>query len=451
MTFLAVLLGLFVLTYLTIGAAVLRRPLIGRIAVREASRRPGQTAVLVLGLMIAGAAIFSVQVVFDSMYETNRAQVLRNWGRDDIEVSAGGAYFDGAMAQRITTDRAVCSCIAGIQNAIVTSGSVVDVTREAGRPNVQISGLDIAAERRFGAFVLADGRSTFGDELNSGDVFVTQPLADALGAQHGDRLRITAGGASSVDVMVAGIVEREGAGAYGFDLSMFASLKTLQQVEGGDGVNLIRVSARGDGDAEVAGARGLAGEIRGFLAANHLSLQVLEVKRGALDIVDMASASGRSFVTSFGVIIALAATALVANLAVMLSEERRPRLSSPSPKARFTACWARSPGFRSALRPYTYSSAAPHRRRAPPTCSRCTLSRCSARWQRLPCSTWSRCCWLRCGPREWRSLRQFATCLSPLKPSAHRGSVRSSWPGSLWLVSARCCRDTWNTGCWAGH
>jgi len=326
-TFLAVLLGLFVLTYLTIGAAVLRRPLIGRIAVREASRRPGQTAVLVLGLMIAGAAIFSVQVVFDSMYETNRAQVLRNWGRDDIEVSAGGAYFDGAMAQRITTDRAVCSCIAGIQNAIVTSGSVVDVTREAGRPNVQISGLDIAAERRFGAFVLADGRSTFGDELNSGDVFVTQPLADALGAQHGDRLRITAGGASSVDVMVAGIVEREGAGAYGFDLSMFASLKTLQQVEGGDGVNLIRVSARGDGDAEVAGARGLAGEIRGFLAANHLSLQVLEVKRGALDIVDMASASGRSFVTSFGVIIALAATALVANLAVMLSEERRPRLA----------------------------------------------------------------------------------------------------------------------------
>jgi ABC-type antimicrobial peptide transport system permease subunit len=281
----------------------------------------------VVGLMIAGAAIFSVQVVFDSMYETNRAHVLQNWGRDDIEVSAGGAYFDGAMAQRITTDPAMCSCIAGIQNAIVTSGSVVDVTREAGRPNVQISGLDIAAERRFGAFVLADGRSTFGDELDSGGVFVTQPLADALGTQRGDRLRITAGGASGVDVMVAGIVRREGAGAYGFDLSIFASLKTLQQVEGGDGVNRIRVSARGNGDAEVAGAQGLADEIRGFLAANHLSMQVLEVKRGALDILDKASSSGRSFVTSFGLIIALAATALVANLAVMLSEERRPRLA----------------------------------------------------------------------------------------------------------------------------
>jgi putative ABC transport system permease protein len=325
-TFLAVLLGLFALVYLTIGLIVVRRPLIGRIAVREASRRPGQTVVLVLGLMIAGAAIFSVQVVFDSMYETNRAHVLQSWGRDDIEVSAGGAYFDGAIAQRITTDPAMCSCIAGIQNAIVTSGSVVDVTREAGRPNVQLSGLDIAAERRFGAFVLADGRSTFGDELNSGDVFVSQPLANALGVQRGDRLRVTAGGAV-VDTMVAGIVRREGAGAYGFDLSMFASLRTVQQLEGRQGVNLIRVSARGDGDAELAGARGLAGEVGGFFAANHLSMQVLEVKRGALDIVDKASASGRSFVTSFGVIIALAATALVANLAVMLSEERRPRLA----------------------------------------------------------------------------------------------------------------------------
>jgi putative ABC transport system permease protein len=326
-TFLAVLLGLFALAYLTIGLVVVRRPLLARIAVREAGRRPGQTAVLVLGLMIAGAAIFSVQVVFDSMYETNRAQILRNWGRDDIEVSAGGAYFDGAMAQRIASDPGICSCIAGIQNAIVTSGSVVDVTREVGRPNVQISGLDVASERRFGAFVLADGRSTFGDELNSGDVFVTQPLADALGAQRGDRLRVTAGVASSVDLMVAGIVQRERAGAYGFDLSMFASLKTLQQVEGADGVNLIRVSARGDGDTEVAGARGLADEIREFLGANHLSLQVLEVKRSALDIVEVASASGRSFVTSFGLIIALAATALVANLAIMLSEERRPRLA----------------------------------------------------------------------------------------------------------------------------
>lgn len=327
MSFLHVLLVLFVLAYIAIGAVVLRRPLIGRIAVREASRRPGQTAALVVGLMIAGASIFSIQVILDSMYETNRAQVLSAWGRDDVEISGGGSTFDPALAQRLASQSQSCSCITAYQNAVVTNGSVVDVTREAGRPNVQITGLDLAAEQPFGAFVLANGRATLGDELATGGVFLSQPLADALSARAGDQLQVIAAGAGSHDVTVAGIVRRYGAGAYGFDLSMFASLPIVQQLTGADGINLIRVSARGDGDAEVANGQTAASVLRGLLAGQGSSLQVLEGKRGALAIVNAMSQNGGPFVTAFGVIIALAATALVANLAVMLSEERRPRLA----------------------------------------------------------------------------------------------------------------------------
>ena len=320
--FLAILLGLFVLAYLATAGIVLRRPLIGRIAFREAGRRPGQTAVLTLGLMIAGAAIFSIQVIEDTMYETFRAHALQSWGRDDIEISAGGGYFDTSVAQR-----ASCSCVAAIQNAVITAGSVVNLDRDVGKANVQITGLDLAAEQRFGPFVLAGGRSTLGDELASGGVFLTQPLADALQAQTGDRLRVIAGGPTSHDVTVAGIVRRESAGAYGFDDSMFASIATAQMLAGVDGVNLIRVSAHGDGDAEVSSGQTAAPLLRGLLRDAGMSLQVLEVKRSALDIVLKTSDQGRPFVSSFGVIIALAATALVVNLAVMLSEERRPRLA----------------------------------------------------------------------------------------------------------------------------
>jgi putative ABC transport system permease protein len=329
MSFLAVLLGLFVVAYLATAAVVLRRPLIGRIAVREAGRRPGQTAVLVIGLMIAGAAIFSIQVILDSVYETSRAQVLQSWGRDDVEISGGGSTFDAALAQRLASQSQSqsCSCIAAYQNAVVTNGSVVDVTREAGRPNVQITGLDLAAEQPFGAFVLANGHATLGDELATGGVFLSQPLADALSAQSGDHLRVIAGGAGSHDVTVAGIVRRDGAGAYGFALSMFASLPTVQQLTGADGINLIRISARGDGDAEVANGQTAASVLRGLLAVQGSSLQVLEGKRGALAIVNGRFQAGGPFITFFGVIIALAATALVASLAVMLSEERRPRLA----------------------------------------------------------------------------------------------------------------------------
>jgi putative ABC transport system permease protein len=325
--FLTILLSAFALAYVAIGLVVVRRPLIGRIAAREASRRPGQTAVLVVGLMIAGASIFSIQVILDSIFETSRAQVLQSWGRDDVEISGGGSTFDPALAQRLASQSQSCSCIAAYQNAVVTNGSVVDVTRAAGRPNVQITGLDLAAEQHFGAFVLANGRASLGGELATGGVFLTQPLADALGARTGDRLQVIAGGAGSHDVTVAGIVRRDGAGAYGFDLSMFASLPIVQQLTGADGINLIRVSARGDDDAEVANGQTAASVLRGLLAGQGSSLQVLEGKRGALAIVNAMSQNGGPFITSFGVIIALAATALVANLAVMLSEERRPRLA----------------------------------------------------------------------------------------------------------------------------
>lgn len=326
-SFLAFLLGLFILASLAIAIVVARRPLIGRIAFREAGRRPGQTAVLVIGLMIAGASIFSIQVIFDTMYETNRVQVLQSWGHDDVEISGGGAYFDPGLVRQLAAGPTSCSCIAALQNAVVTSGSVVDLNREAGKPNVQITGLDLAAQQRFEPFVLSNGRTTLGDELASGGVFLTQPLADALGAKTGDRLRVIAGGTSSADLSVAGIVRRAGAGAYGYDRSMFASLATVQQLAGTDRVNLIRVSARGEGDAEVAGGRAAASALRGLLVTDGANLQVLEVKRGALDIVVKMSENGRPFVSSFGVIVALAATALVANLAVMLAEERRPRLA----------------------------------------------------------------------------------------------------------------------------
>ncbi len=335
--FLVILLGLFVLACIAIGAVVLRRPLIGRIAIREAARRPGQAAVLIVGLMIAGAAIFSIQVIFDSMYETNRAQVVQNWGRDDVEISGGGAYFDPALAQKLAAASTSCSCIAAFQNAVVTTGSVVDLNRQMGKPNVQITGLDLTAQQRFGAFVLSNGRSTLGGELAAGGVFLSQPLADALGAQTGDRLRVIAGGSTGTELTIAGIVRREAtsaslytsasAGAYGNDRSIYASLATVQQLAGTDRVNLIHVSARGDGDAEVASGRAAAPVLRGLLATDGASLQVLEVKRGALDQVLKDSENGRPFVSAFGVIVALAATALVANLAVMLSEERRPRLA----------------------------------------------------------------------------------------------------------------------------
>ena len=324
MNFLTVLVALFALSYGALALIIWRRPLVGKIALREAVRRPGQTAVVVSGLMIAGASIFLIQVIEDSMYESNRASAFRSWGRDDIEVTGGGTLFDPALTSRLAADPSL-SQAAAFQSALVSTASVFDVDQNFGKPGVQLTGFDLGAQHRFDPFMLTDGRSSYGDELVGGGLFLTQALADDLGARIGDRLSVQAGRPSPEPATVTGIILHQGAGAYGNPRTAFGALPTIQRLVATDRVNLIRVSARGNGEVEVTAGRQLAPLVRAAVAGD--GLQVLEPKRGQLDLATRQQNVSRGFVTAFGVIVALAATAMVANLAVLLAEERRPRLA----------------------------------------------------------------------------------------------------------------------------
>jgi len=324
MSFLTVLVALFVLCYGVLAVTIWLRPLVGTIALREALRRPGQTAVVVSELMIAGASIFLIQVIEDSMYQSNRAAAFRTWGRDDIEVTGGGTMFDPALTSRLAADPSLSQAVA-FQSALVTTASVVDIDRNFGKPGIQLTGFDLGVQHRFDPFTLTDGRSTYGDELNGGGLFLTQALADDLGARVGDRLSVRAGGPGPQPATVAGIILHQGAGAYGNPRSAFGAMPTIQRLVATNGINLIRVSALGNGEREVVAGMQLAPRLGAAVAGD--GLQVLEPKRGQLDLASRQQNVSRGFVTAFGVIVALAATAMVANLAVLLADERRPRLA----------------------------------------------------------------------------------------------------------------------------
>jgi putative ABC transport system permease protein len=325
--FLAILLGVFFAVYLALAVMVLRRPLLGRLAFREALRRPGQTAILIIGLMIAGASIFSVQVFVDSTDQAVLGLTLAGWGRDDVELTAAGAPFDSGLAAQLAADPAVAADAASIQNAIVLSTSVADLDRNLGKPGVQLIGLEMSKQQRFGSFVLSDGRHTDGSELTTGRVFITQSLAGALGAHTGDRLQVTGpgSGAGSAELVVAGIIQRTEAGAYGADRSIFASLATAQGVTGTSDVNLVRISARGDGESETARASRMINGLKALTSG--AGVIVLETKRTAIEAEKSSAGGTRAAFTFLALIVALAASAMVVNLAVMLAEERRPRLA----------------------------------------------------------------------------------------------------------------------------
>jgi putative ABC transport system permease protein len=323
----AVLIGLFVVVYAALIVLALRRPLLARLALREAVRRPGQSALIVLGLMVGTVAIFSMQVLGDSFYKSQTQGAFLAWGHVDLVVADGGRFFDPRLAAALAADPGLRSSLGGMQAGIELPTSVVDLDRGNVKPLVMLVGFDPATQRTFGSYLLADGTPTIGQDLAPDQVLISASLARALEARSGDRLRISIGPQQVVELRVAGIVQAQGPGAYTLRPALFAPLANLRSAIGDQGINVIRIGAPGDGQAELDRAHALAAQVRAAVQSlpGGSSLTVREAKRDDVDAQVRQVDGTRGFYTALSLFVVLAGAALVVNLGLALAEERRPR------------------------------------------------------------------------------------------------------------------------------
>ena len=325
----AIVIGtLFVAVFGLIGAIGARRPLLARLAFREAVRRPLQSAIVIGGLMIGAGAILGPQVWNDSVGDSFAAAANRSWGRVDLTVTAGGSYFSPEVAERIANDPKLKEPVAGVQAGVEAVGSVVDLDRDQARPNVRLIGFDPATQGPFGPYILRDGRRTFGTELGPGEVLISSLLADALEAHVGDRVRIMLEGRSG-DLRIAGVAMLEGPGAYGLRPAVFMTLSNAQQLRQTELINVVWITARGEGDAESNAARVALPAVRGVVAATSggAALEVRDDKAVEGEAYRKVNDLARPFLTITSLFVVAVGAALVINLALTLADERRPRLA----------------------------------------------------------------------------------------------------------------------------
>jgi len=314
--------------YAALAVIALRNRLLARVAVREAIRRPVQSALLIAGLTVATGAILGTQVWSDSITDSFIAAGDREWGRVDLTVSAGGAPFSAAVAERLAANLAQTSSVAGVQAGLDLTGSVSNPGQELNLSAARVVGFDPAAQRTFGAYTLEDGTRTYGETLGSREVILSRTLADAIKASPGDHLRVVVNG-HRVDLTVAGIARPEGPGLYSLRPALFAALPTAMDLAGSDVINVVRIAATGDGEAESSAAREAAPVVRSLLASMDAgpALEVRQVK------AEEDVAFTRYQEASHGVLLpgsfpAIAiGSALVVNLILSIADERRPRLA----------------------------------------------------------------------------------------------------------------------------
>ncbi|HXM72902.1 MAG TPA: FtsX-like permease family protein [Candidatus Dormibacteraeota bacterium] len=328
MSLAAVLIGLFLLTYGVLAVIAFRRPLLARLAYREAIHRPWQTVLVIAGLTVGTALILMAQINGDSMSNTLTAATYKSWGRVDLLVTANGDFFSSSLTSRLAADPRVHGSVRGVQSGVEVVGSVADLDQSLDKPTVRLIGFDPQAQAPFGSFTLNDGRTTTGGELGATGVLLSQSLADSIQSKIGDRLRVTFGQVVA-DYQVAGIARSEGPGAYGSQPALFGTLDAFAPLAGTGRINVVRISAVGDGSAELENSQRIAPAITAALhdVAGSASLTMRTAKADDINEITKLADAERPVTFALGVVIVLAGIALVVNLALALAEERRPRLA----------------------------------------------------------------------------------------------------------------------------
>lgn len=323
-----------VLVALLLGAAlyqVVRRPMLRKLAVRDAARRPGETVLVIAGSLLGTAIITGSFIVGDTLDASIRATATTQLGPADEAITLPG---DERVAELVAAiEEAGGERVDGV-TAIVSAPAAL-YTDEAddpkAEPSARVIELDFDEGRVFGGEPADSGIE--GDTPGPGQAAITEDVASILEVSEGDRIKASLYG-TELDLEVTRILERRGLAGYwtGFETTSpnaFVAPGTIQGAFAGGiaGVvppqRIILVSNTGDieGGAEltddvIAAIQPVIGE----------QIRVDPLKKDRLDSAEEQGDQFAEFFLAIGAFAVIAGILLLVQIFVMLAEERKSQL-----------------------------------------------------------------------------------------------------------------------------
>ena len=320
-----------------VGVLALRDRVFFRLALRNARRRPGRSALIVVGLMLGTAMIAASLATGDTMARTVRSSAVTALGQTDELISAKGAtpnlavqsgsatgvrYFPQSDFATIRRAMSSSPLVDGVAPAIIEAIAAQDVSSRQTEPQVTLFATNPADLRGFGAITDMAGKQVSLGTLAAGAVYLNQSAADKLNATNGDVVRLYAG-RRVVAMRVQAIVRFDGTGTDGAAALM--QLSTAQQLLGEPGrIKYVLVSNRGDAISGAAHTNQVVNALRPVLGP--LGLQANKTKQDTLKVADQTGAAFVSMFTTFGSFSIAAGILLIFLIFIMLAAERRGEL-----------------------------------------------------------------------------------------------------------------------------
>ncbi|HEX2376540.1 MAG TPA: FtsX-like permease family protein [Gaiellales bacterium] len=332
-----VLVAMLAAALASVAVVAVRNRVFLRLGIRNAERRPGRSALIIVGLMLGTAIIAAALATGDTMTQTIRSSAVSALGQTDELVSARGAtanveaqsgaatgvrYFPQADYAAVKRAVAGSDLVDGVAPAIIEPVAAQNPAARRNEPQVTLFASDGAALRGFGAITALDGRAVSLSALAPGWIYLNRDGADKLGASAGDTLRVFAG-RSAAEVRVKAVVSFDGAGSDGAAVLM--PLAAAQELLGQPGrIKYVLVSNHGGATSGVAATGRVIALLRP--AVEPLGLQTNPTKRDALDTADAMGAAFVSLFTTFGSFSIAAGILLIFLIFIMLAAERRGEL-----------------------------------------------------------------------------------------------------------------------------
>jgi putative ABC transport system permease protein len=351
-----IVMGVLAVVLIIVAIVAARSPIFFRMALRNAFRRPSQTTMALLGLMVGTAILSGSLVGSDTMLYTITEDVYRSSDVLDEWVTIPGQHlFDYSVYETMVSDEGVAAETDAIAPAIILSGTTVfNSVEKQTEPGVFVQGFDPDLDVGFGDFTTLDGKRIVGSDLGPEDAIINRAFAESILAEEGHLLilyyrppphansgdtmngTMGDGGPSiqSAHLTVRYIVRDEGKANYYGQRNMFIKLTTAQSLVGVEGaINAIKVSNKGgivDGgegsdDAKAALEAAIAG-LGPEAGATPQQFQVFTEKAEAVDVSKVASDSMKDFLFLASSFTVVAGIMLIISIFSMLAEERKKEL-----------------------------------------------------------------------------------------------------------------------------
>lgn len=308
-----------------------RRPILRRLAVRNAVRRPREALLVVLGSLLGAAIITGSAVVGDTMDSSIRQIARQHLGPVDELVTARNAGEWQSLLKRVQV-------LAPTQVDGVLPLASFDAATTAGRggslrtaPNSQVIGFDFEAAHAFGGDPAATGVSS--PTPRPGHAAIGEDLARALTVAPGSRIDVYAYGHPRT-LIVDRVLSRRGLAGFSLRneqesrnvLVAPATFESMVKLGAGGAppARFVAVSNRGGVESGV----GLSDDVKSSIARATAGIdpQVTTIKEAFLDTADETGKTFTQMFTAMGSFGVFAGLLLLINLFVMLAAERKSEL-----------------------------------------------------------------------------------------------------------------------------